>query len=614
MTDFKMVKLALIKPDPNQPRKYFDVAAMDELVDSIREKGILQPILIRPAADSEGYMIVCGERRYQASLSVNAAFKDRNEIPAVIRELSDEEALELQIIENLQRKDVHPLEEAVAFQSLLERKNNPLTLDQVAQRMGKRAAFVRQRLKLNALSKDWQAAFFAGLLELHDAMLVAMLAPKAQEEYAKEEDLASNIKNNRALELNDWRYKKYKGILSEATFDLSDKTLNPKVGPCTNCQYNSSVSLLFEEADQSPTCSNVSCFSHKTNIAFDRKLAEAKAEAGTVFISKSYYTDKDDNIVKTLSKEGYKVYNSHEYEECEQPTPPVWENWMRGHHNTPEEERKLLFEKQLASHDKKLKDFENKKASGKFLKALVVHGHRDIGKFIYITLNSKKDSDKTASKADDKLSGIIEEITRINDKEKRSKELDLEKVHSATVEELKKLQHFKKPGFSHQPIDRAIMIALLFELGGYQINGLLKTELHIKNSNTVNGQYQLDYYKQFEKITDDQIAFMVRVIALDKYGSNLASWTGGAALRLIAEYIPEVNLKALEKKQADTAAKRIARVNGKLKALEKQKEELLAEETKHALAEKSSSPKKSTKAGDSKTPAAKKTTKPSTKK
>lgn len=99
-TEFKNVPLKSIKADPNQPRHFYDEAAMEELTASVREKGILQPILLRPSGKT--YMIVCGERRYRAALSVNAAFKDRNEIPAIIRELTDEEALELQIIENLQ--------------------------------------------------------------------------------------------------------------------------------------------------------------------------------------------------------------------------------------------------------------------------------------------------------------------------------------------------------------------------------------------------------------------------------------------------------------------------------------------------------------------------------
>jgi ParB family chromosome partitioning protein len=110
MTDFKTILLDDIHPDPNQPRKYYDALAMEELTQSVKEKGVLQPVLIRP--NGNGYILVCGERRYRASKEAGLT-----DIPAVIRQLTDDEALELQIIENLQRKDVNPMEEGTAFQN-----------------------------------------------------------------------------------------------------------------------------------------------------------------------------------------------------------------------------------------------------------------------------------------------------------------------------------------------------------------------------------------------------------------------------------------------------------------------------------------------------------------
>lgn len=120
---FQQIPLKDITPDPNQPRKFYDEQSMQDLTDSVRESGVLQPILVRKKAKGKGYLLVCGERRYRASVAVQTAFKTRDTIPAVIRELSDEEALQLQIVENLQRKDVHPMEEAVGFKSFIEGKN-----------------------------------------------------------------------------------------------------------------------------------------------------------------------------------------------------------------------------------------------------------------------------------------------------------------------------------------------------------------------------------------------------------------------------------------------------------------------------------------------------------
>jgi ParB family chromosome partitioning protein len=182
MSEMKHLALSEIKPDPNQPRKYYDETAMKELVDSVKEKGVLQPILVRPAKSGKGYTLVCGERRYRAAMSVHSDNITKSTIPAVIRELNDEEALELQIIENLQRKDVHPLEEAVAFKSLLDHGKE---VKEVAARVGKSEFYVRQRMKLNALSKEWQKVFYAGRLSITTALTVALFDAKNQAELFK---------------------------------------------------------------------------------------------------------------------------------------------------------------------------------------------------------------------------------------------------------------------------------------------------------------------------------------------------------------------------------------------------------------------------------------------
>lgn len=137
MGELKMLKLAHITPSPTNPRKTFDEDTIDELAKSIFEKGVISPIMVRPLG-KETYELVCGERRYRASLSVHAEHKDRNTIPAYIRDMSDDEALELQITENLQRKDVHPMEEAAAFKTLVER-NHPA--EEISNRLGKSVYF-----------------------------------------------------------------------------------------------------------------------------------------------------------------------------------------------------------------------------------------------------------------------------------------------------------------------------------------------------------------------------------------------------------------------------------------------------------------------------------------
>jgi ParB family chromosome partitioning protein len=134
-----------IYPSKNQPRKNFDEAALEELANSIKEKGVLQPILVRPHPDKpNGYEIVAGERRWRASQRAQL-----HEIPVIIRDIKDKEALEYGLIENIQRDDLTPMEESETFQRLLDEYGHQQ--DELAQALGKSRAYVNNMLRLNQL-------------------------------------------------------------------------------------------------------------------------------------------------------------------------------------------------------------------------------------------------------------------------------------------------------------------------------------------------------------------------------------------------------------------------------------------------------------------------------
>lgn len=113
----RMIPVASIKPLPGNPRKYFDEAALSELAASIASRGVIQPIIVRPHPDGEGYQLVAGERRWRAAQKARL-----HEIPALVRNLSDREVMALALIENLQREDLTPVEEARAYHRLSEQE------------------------------------------------------------------------------------------------------------------------------------------------------------------------------------------------------------------------------------------------------------------------------------------------------------------------------------------------------------------------------------------------------------------------------------------------------------------------------------------------------------
>jgi len=136
-----------IKPNPLQPRENFNSEEMEELIESIKEKGVIQPVLVRQRPD--GYELIAGERRLRAARMLNI-----QEIPAIIKDVDDKDSLEIALIENIQRQDLNPIEEARAYQYLIDKYN--MTQDDIARVIGKARASVTNLLRLLKLPIEVQ--------------------------------------------------------------------------------------------------------------------------------------------------------------------------------------------------------------------------------------------------------------------------------------------------------------------------------------------------------------------------------------------------------------------------------------------------------------------------
>lgn len=140
-----MVPIEQIKPNPDQPRRSFDAVALADLAESIREKGVIQPLIVRPFPGESGvYQIVAGERRWRASQTAQL-----HEVPVIIREFDDVEVLEVAIIENIQRADLNPVEEAIGYRQLIEKFGH--TQEKLAQALGKSRSHIANQMRLLAL-------------------------------------------------------------------------------------------------------------------------------------------------------------------------------------------------------------------------------------------------------------------------------------------------------------------------------------------------------------------------------------------------------------------------------------------------------------------------------
>lgn len=254
--------LAHITPSPSNPRKHFDEAYLAEMAETIKSHGILQPITVRPnphhKAGKPIYEIVVGECRWRAAKIAGLA-----EIPAFWRELDDKQVLEIQIVENLQRRDVPPLEEAEGYDRLM--KTHGYQAEQIADKIGKSRSYVYSRLKLCALCKHAREAFFAGTLDASTALLVARINGEKEQKRAVKEIVEGY--GGRPMSYRDaQRHLRYKFTLSlkQATFSPDDAALLPAAGACSACPKRSGNDRdLFGDIEEADVCTDPQCFEEK---------------------------------------------------------------------------------------------------------------------------------------------------------------------------------------------------------------------------------------------------------------------------------------------------------------------------------------------------------------
>lgn len=166
----KLVPLGEIRPNPYQPRRHFDEEALDELTKSVKETGVLQPIILRKSS-VKGYEIIAGERRFRASKNADLAT-----IPAIVRELDEEVMMQVAILENLQREDLTALEEADAYHMMMEKL--AMTQEKVAERLGKSRSYIANHLRLRTLPENVKEMLQNGDLSMGQARTILGLKDK----------------------------------------------------------------------------------------------------------------------------------------------------------------------------------------------------------------------------------------------------------------------------------------------------------------------------------------------------------------------------------------------------------------------------------------------------
>ncbi|MCM5663626.1 ParB/RepB/Spo0J family partition protein [Galbibacter mesophilus] len=406
------------------------------LSDSIREHGVLQPITVRKKGRK--FIIVMGERRYRAS-----KLAERKTIPCIVMDFKDGEVLEVQIIENLQRKEVEPTEEAEAIAHL----SKAYSPGEISKRLGRTENFVRQRLKLAGLIEGFKEFVRIGEMTLSLGIRVALFEPGEQQWMME------------ALEGNFDAYRVERMVrdktfdLLEAPFDIGDAKLVEKAGACTECPFNSAnQGNLFGE--DRIVCTKIACFENKRTNSLLNLIDRCKKD-GVLLIPdfQSYWAREGVNqlIISQMENHGFKVYFKNDVEIMSKPVKPTMERIKQvyGDATYSVDGLKEKLSKSLEQYTEELKIFEGSLDNG-YRKGIVFHpksfkvkealvkvlevNDKDVGS-VSVPLEKRKMADCTPE----------EQIIKIQDREVRKKQIENNRQFEEVVDMVRQKGYIDVP-------------------------------------------------------------------------------------------------------------------------------------------------------------------------
>lgn len=282
---FQYLAIDTIHESTTNPRHTFEECKLLELAQSIRQHGLIQPLTVRPNA--EGFEIVAGARRFRAS-----QLAELFSVPARIVDIDDAQALEWQLVENSQRVDVHPYEEAQGFQRLLDMPGYDVAA--LVEKSGKSASHIYARLSLLQLIPTVAEAFAAERITASHANLLARLPQEAQAT-AYEQCWRKDWQDKEphllpARHLSAWIQTNLYLSLADAPFDKEDPTLNPTAGACVTCPRRSGFNTSLFIDVQGDQCLDSPCYQVKINAHIDREVA---AHPDLIQIENGYRSPKE---------------------------------------------------------------------------------------------------------------------------------------------------------------------------------------------------------------------------------------------------------------------------------------------------------------------------------
>ncbi|RDY57941.1 ParB/RepB/Spo0J family partition protein [Flagellimonas nanhaiensis] len=559
--------LGLISPDPKQPRKSYNELNLQGLADSIKEFGVLQPITVRKS--KKEYIIVMGERRFRAS-----KIAGKQTIPSIIREYENNNVLELQIIENLQRQDVEPTEEAEAIAFLREK----YTSAEIAKRLGRGEGFVRQRIKLSGLIEGFKRFVRNGKMNLSLGVGVALFEPEDQKmmlETMGKEFNAGQIK--RMIENNTYD-------LSKAPFKVDDKELVPKAGACSLCPFNAiNQGSLF--GDGKMICTKSACYETKKLKVFLNLIERAKKENRILVPDiRRHWVNQDGNqlIISQMEKEGMTVYLLDDIDILKRPKKPTAKSVKEDYHwkEFTEQELQEELNDAIKDYNEEVRQFNAAEENG-FVKGY----YFDTGSYkfekIFVKIEQEEETETTPTtipiekrKMEDCTPE--EQITKINARELRKKEIENNKQFEEVVKMIRETDYIN----SKKPLTVDEMVAFSITLFENNI-GYFEQQKNFKafygKSSNVSREVQVEQFKKnFKK---EKLHKLIRFILTKQvhFGeSNHINNYTNISFYTAMQGFHKTEIAKIEKAYADKRSEREQRLEKRVAELQKQVKALSA--------------------------------------
>ena len=426
--------ITTVHPSRDNHRKTFNDASLQELAESIREVGILQAIAVRPRTEG-GYEIIYGERRYRASLLAGA-----KTIKATIyNNVTDDEAEDMSLSENLQREQVRPTEEAKAFKRLLEKGRYDMY--SLTARFGRSEKYIYTRLKLNEL--------YAPIDELLDNETITVSV--AEEISTYEPDIQKDVYEKHLKEGNgeDWtgytlnlfkRYfeKYYTTDLGQYKFDKTE---------CNTCVHNAANYNLFAEHNGCGHCTNRKCLEAKNAAHVAKETEKLLKSDPKLVVARPYYGSRNDMALQKLDKKGHEIkeldYNVSAREFPKAPEAPKKEQFTQ----TKEYEQAVqTFERRNEEYARKVEELDRMKEEGR-IKTYVKVGQTE-PELCYVEINRKETAPVT--------------IGTLQERDKRFKQLSIEKTVADTKKIVRENDYPESPFTQYE--DGMVYFAMLAQL------------------------------------------------------------------------------------------------------------------------------------------------------